>query len=82
MRVEHRFQTSVRCPVNGARNCYAVAVRTDRLVMVEDILAAADQLAKGPSYQEDFTRQLAEVLNCQVETRGVHSAVETTVVCG
>lgn len=81
MRVEHTLTAVGRCPVDGCPDVYEVTVRTDRVVMVEDILAAVRDLTSAPRTQEAFTADLATRLGCEVETRGAHSAVSTRVVC-
>lgn len=77
MRVRHRFTAVARCPVNDSTDEYAVIVWTDRLIPVEAIRKHADDLGKQPIYQEDFTHQLAVLLDAQVETSGKHGEFET-----
>ena len=82
MHVEHRFQVSAKCPVDDRRDLYTVFVRTNRVIKVEDILAAVEKQTKEAVFQEDLANALAKVLGCEVETQGYHGEVFTTVVCG
>lgn len=82
MRVEHQLTVFSTCPVDERRDVYRVVVRTNRTVKVEDILAAVEQNTKKAVFQEELTKLLAKSLGCEVETRGWHGEVYTTVVCG
>jgi len=82
MLAEHSFTAVGRCPVDGCPDVYEVTVRASRVVFVEAILAARDDLTAAPRTQEDFTVALADRLGCQVETVGSHSGVRTRVVHG
>ena len=77
MIVRHELTIHCRCPVNGARDTYQVAVETNRIVKVEDILAAVAALP-DPQFQEEITQALAATLSCSVTTIGYHSGVKTT----
>lgn len=82
MKVEHQFEATAKCPVDGKPDVYTVTVRADRVIKVEDILAAAKSLVGKPIFQEDFTQELHRKLACEVETMGYHSGVRTKVTCG
>ncbi len=82
MLAEHTLTVVGKCPVAECPDVYEVTVRTDRVVMVEDILAAVKDLTADQRTQEDLTDKLAFRLLCEVETVGVHSGVKTRVVCG
>lgn len=86
MKVTHRLVVTATCPTTGLRDVYDVAVTTVRpagLLLVEDILEAADALTAKPIFQEELTRCLARDLDAQVTTVGRHlNIVETTVEAG
>jgi len=78
MIARHELTAWGQCPVDGAPDRYEITVRSSRVVMVEDILAAADGLLSKPIYQEAFTDQLASKLGAGVTTVCIHSGVKTT----
>lgn len=80
MNVEHSLTIRCRCPIDHETDAYRVTVRTDRVVKVEDILAAVADLTKQEAFQENLTERLARRLGCEVETIGTHSGVQTRVV--
>lgn len=80
--VEHEISISGICPVTGGRDCYSAKIRVRRIVKVEDIIAAMDNLPKQPMYQEDLTAHIAIILEAEVETIGHHSGIRTKVICG
>lgn len=78
----HTFNVSGRCPVNGDVDQYEVRVtvareRLDRMPLVEDVLAVAEQFLREPVLQEKFTRDLAYRLKAEVETVCAHRSVST-----
>jgi GTP cyclohydrolase I len=81
MKVEHTLTVVGKCPVNDCPDVYECVIRTDRVVMVEDILLLVKKLTESPRTQEELTAELAGGLQCDVETVGVHSGVKTKVVC-
>ena len=80
MIVRHELTMYCHCPVNGARDTYQVVVEANRVVKVEDILAAVAAVP-DKMFQEDITAHLAAVLGCGVTTTGYHSGVKTICVC-
>lgn len=81
MRVEHCLTIFSLCPIDGRRDVYKMIVRTQRMIRVEDILAAVEAATKKPVFQEDLTEHLAKAIGCEIETQGWHGEVQTTVVC-
>lgn len=79
---EHELDIKATCPVNGDTDFYSCTVRTDRVVKVEDILAAAAGFAGRTIFQEELTAEMAATLGVEVETVGYHSGVRTTVRAG
>jgi GTP cyclohydrolase I len=72
MQTIHRTTIVGKCP-HGCPDLYAAEFHVeDRVIMVEDIQAAIDDLTREPVYQEALTQALADRLSCVVETRGVH----------
>ena len=82
MRCEYQLTVVAKCPIDNARDSYQVTIRTSRIVKVEDILAAAKELAETPLFQEELTSKLASKLAVEVETVGWHSGVRATCLSG
>jgi GTP cyclohydrolase I len=80
MLVEHTLTMSAQCP-NGCRDLYEVTFRVGKLVMVEELLEVVAQYEEREIFQEELTQQLADLLQCEVESQGTHSDVRTRVVC-
>jgi hypothetical protein len=80
MRAKHHLTVTAICPVNDTlTDVYEVTVEADRILKVEDILAAAKPFSDKKIYQEDLTNELARKLNATVRTVGYHSGVRTEV---
>jgi hypothetical protein len=78
MKTTHELTFSKTCPLNDSIDNYKLTVETDRMVKVEDILAAIAALPEK-EYQEKLTEQLARRLEgCRIEVMGYHSGVKTT----
>jgi hypothetical protein len=76
--IEMKFKAKAVCPIDGKKIKIAVEIRTDRLVKVEDILAAVAEITREPVLQEDFTKRLRAALRdsvLDVCTYGTHSGV-------
>lgn len=82
MIVLHQFPIVSKCPVDDRQDVYECTVESDRVIKVEDILAAVARHTKAPMFQEDITERMAEDLGCKVTTSGLHSNVRTVVTCG
>lgn len=77
MKVRYRLTVHAPCPVDAAvTDCYEVTVKADRVIKVEDILAAVDGATANPIFQEDLAEELADMLGAKVEVVGIHSGVE------
>ena len=76
--VEHRITVRSVCPVDGSEDVYNCIVALDRVVPVEEIIAAVEAETREPRFQEDITRSLAKRLDGEVVTHGIHSGVYTT----
>ncbi len=76
---KYKFKAGGTCPINGRRDLFDVTIKSDRLVLVEDLLEVVDELNNQPIFQEGWTRALAERLGVEVVTKGWHSGVR--VVC-
>jgi hypothetical protein len=70
------------CPVDMLPDVYRLRVRANRVIPVEDILAAAKKATATAAYQEDITQALHRALACEVTTAGWHSGVKTVCRCG
>lgn len=70
-----------QCPVDETVDMYDLTITmTDKMVQVEDILAAISQWTTEPVFQEDLTTALQATLGGTVQTTGVHSGVKTVVI--
>jgi hypothetical protein len=78
--VTHELEVTCRCPVDDTLDRYAVTVTVQRILPVEDILAAVESLP-GREFQEAVTLHLARTLGASVVTRGTHSGIVTTCSC-
>lgn len=78
MKVEHSLRISCQCPVDQSTDCYELTVRVNRLLHVEDILAAVKENTKVAASQEEVTKKIAAALGVEVVTVGYHSGVKTT----
>lgn len=69
-----------KCPSNGVRIKYSLAIDTDSLVMVEDILEAVEANTLQPVYHEKLANAFALLLpGLQVMTAHHHGVdIETT----
>lgn len=72
------YELSIRamCPSDNLPDWYEMRVESNRLILVEDVLAAVKDL--GAIYQEDLTRQIARRLGAKVTTVGYHYGVKVT----
>lgn len=77
MKVIHELSFDRRCPINDGFDHYDLVIETNRLITVEDILEAIDELPEKV-FQEVITERLAARLKCRVTTTGHHSGVKTT----
>lgn len=82
MKVEHSLELRAICPVDGLPDVYHCVIRCNRVLAVEEILAAVDRLKGEKLYQEELTRKLHRALAAEVETVGWHSGVMTRVIEG
>jgi hypothetical protein len=78
MKTKHKTVIHSACPVNGMIDEYGATFYVKgRVLPVEDIQAAIDELTVTPIFQEELTMQLAKRLQCSVVTIGTHSGFET-----
>lgn len=81
MLVRHSLTITASCPVDGKPDHYEAVVECVRVVKVEDILAAVQQLRDRKVFQEELTQELARTLGAKVTTTGYHSGVKTVCEC-
>jgi len=79
--VRHSLTITASCPVDGKPDHYEAVVECVRVVKVEDILAAVQQLRDRKVFQEELTQELARTLGAKVTTTGYHSGVKTVCEC-
>lgn len=81
MKIQHWLTVTSKCPVQDRLNSYRLKVTTDRLVMIEDILKACEELTKEAMCQETLTQSLCDRIACAVTSYGWHSGVHTVCEC-
>ena len=80
MMVTHELEITCKCPVDDTLDRYHVMVSVNRVLPVEDIIAAVADLPPR-EYQENLTDRLARVLGARVVSVGIHSGVTTRCYC-
>jgi NADPH-dependent 7-cyano-7-deazaguanine reductase QueF len=83
MKIRHHLIVDSTCPIDGAPDKYDVFVYADRVVECEEIVKHVAELTSDPVFQEQFTQNLADRLECRVKTVGTHvrGKVMTVVIC-
>ena len=82
MKVIHRIQIVASCPADKLGDVYDCEVHAERVIPVEDIMAAADEAAGMVIYQEDLADWLRRKLKARIVLRGSHfGRVQTEVIC-
>lgn len=73
------YKTSFRaeCPSDGEMVDYQFEMKTERMVMVENILEA---FPKGPCYHEDAADKLKNSLGGEQRITALHQGVEITTI--
>jgi hypothetical protein len=82
VKTTYRLEITAVCPLDKKADVYRCEVQASRTILVEDILAAVKTATKRPAYQEEICTDLHRELACRVILIGLHSGVETEVVCG
>lgn len=80
MKVVHRLQIHAACPSDRLGDVYDCEVHAERVIPVEDIIAAADEAAAMVIYQEDLADWLRRKLRARIVLRGSHFGRVTTEV--
>lgn len=70
----YRTEFSAACPNNGAHITYTLEIRTERVIMVEDIVARTRTLRSG--YHEQIADRLHKVLGGEQVLRAHHHGVD------
>ena len=81
MRVTHSLTITAACPVDGKPDHYDAVVKCNRVLKVEDILAAVEGMKDRKVFQEELTQELARTIGARVTTTGYHSGVKTVCEC-
>lgn len=68
----HTFRAIGKCPNNSLLDHYMVEVFFDRLILCEELLAAANRILETPQLQELFTQALADQVGMRVRTTCHH----------
>jgi NADPH-dependent 7-cyano-7-deazaguanine reductase QueF len=69
---EYKFLFEGICPVDGGSDKYSATINTTGLIIVEDLLAYCEKQKEIPTFQEDWTRNIAEQFKCKVALLGYH----------
>ena len=81
MRVRHEIQIECRCPSDDLLDLYDCIIECERVLKIENIIAAVETISKQKMFQEDLTIKLSRQLNARVTTTGWHyGTVKTTVI--
>lgn len=81
MLVKHYLTITAVCPVDQKMDVYEAVIECDRVLRVEEIIAAVDKCTRQPEFQEAITRDIARELAVKVTTTGYHSGVKTVCEC-
>lgn len=80
---EYILNCEARCPKDPTlTDHYRVTIRTGRLIPVENLLSAMEQVKPMVIYQEDLADHLAKELRAEVMLEGVHSCVTVRSTAG
>lgn len=82
MHVTHTLEITAICPVDDKADVYECIVIARRVIAIEDILKAVEDVKTMKAYQETICQELHRRLACEVRLVGYHSGVLTDVVCG
>lgn len=83
MKATHVLSAIAPCPSGlQEHDYYRIEVEADRMIRVEEIEAAVDELTTEPVFQEDLTEALADRLGAVVRTLGKHNKTLTEVEAG
>jgi hypothetical protein len=82
MIAKYSLTAYAKCPANGAKDIYRVTFTVNRMIQVEELVAACAEYKDIAIFQEELTEKLAEKFSCSVRTIGHHGTVQTEVGCG
>ena len=80
MQIRYSFEGHCNCPVDNLPDTYKITLYSQKVIAVEDIIKATVSLEPLKMFQEEYTQRLHRLLNCKVQTVGIHSGVTTKVV--
>ena len=69
----YRYRFTAKCPADGQQIQYQLEIRTDDMIMAEDIVKHCNH---ADGYQEYIASKLKEKLGGSVKLTGTHSGVE------
>lgn len=78
----YQLEITCKCPVDDMPDVYQLTVTSQRVIPVEDILAAVKKLSEQKLYQEDLCQALHRKINACCVLIGFHSGVRVTSRCG
>jgi hypothetical protein len=89
MHVQHKTTIHAQCPENDGWDYYEVVVETSKIIPVESITSAFDEVRGQKMYQEELTDRLAlgvsqciaDRVDVKITTRGTHGPHATEVTC-
>lgn len=78
----HRTVIVAKCPHGGPDVYEAEFHIQDKIVTVEFIQGQIDRLTDSGIYQEKLTQKLADMIGCEVVTKGTHKRFTTECTAG
>ncbi len=77
MKTIHRTTIIAKCPHGGPDVYEAEFIIIDKMITVEFIQGKIDMLTDSGIYQEKLTQKLADLVGCDVVTKGTHKRFST-----
>lgn len=72
----YRYKFSVTCPNDGETIHYKLEMKSERMIMVEDIIDSIRNI--GSTYQEEIAGMLFRTFGCSMVLKGSHRGVSVT----
>jgi len=78
----YEIEISCICPVDDLPDVYQLTVTAQRVIPVENIIAAVKEFSDKKLYQEDLCQALHRKINACCVLVGYHSGVKVRSQCG
>jgi len=79
---EYTIELASNCPNDNDLIIYKVTICSNKIIMVEDLLAFAKECKSFPMFQEDLTETLSSRFESDVFSVGVHQGIEIKCTVG